>query len=206
MSRLYSYDPMHVSPRYESLFHHTRRIIDIEDPSKLGSDYSVKCIWPETLQSVKLLNLQKWDHEDCELFLNSLVEARPHLKSLQGLWLNCAIPGLPDGGWRERAMVRDTWRAKILQEFTQPDDYIEVAANSSGPSSLAKAAPNSNDGKRKRGRTAKVTEIQKPGSRRLAETAVNSCEKGGCRKEKISINFGSFGTSRTEGKRPRVGL
>ncbi|KAL7269187.1 hypothetical protein RUND412_008161 [Rhizina undulata] len=133
---------MHVSPRYESLFHHTRRIIDIEDPQS----------WAVTTV--------------LSAFGRKLFKARPHLKSLQWLWLNCALPGLPDEGWRERVMIRDTWRAKILQEFTHPDDYVEEAVNSSGPSSLAKAAPNSNGGKRKRGRTAKVTEIQKPGSRR----------------------------------------
>ncbi|KAM0797571.1 hypothetical protein BDR22DRAFT_810263, partial [Usnea florida] len=70
--------------------------------------------WPETLQSLELFHLRKWNLETAELFFSSLTDSAEMLPHLRQLKIKAS---LDESGWRERIAFRDNWTDKLQRVF-----------------------------------------------------------------------------------------
>jgi hypothetical protein len=85
------------------------------------SDPSYECLlsadqipdWPESLETLQLLNMKKWTAEAAETLLQSLVDSAPKLLKLRRLDLKAmlSIPIL------QRSQLRNKWDRKLRQVF-----------------------------------------------------------------------------------------
>ncbi|KAH6621212.1 hypothetical protein B0J18DRAFT_220698 [Chaetomium sp. MPI-SDFR-AT-0129] len=77
-------------------------------------------VWPESLESLQMLNMKKWTAEAAETLFRSLVDAAPKLPSLRRIDLK-AMLSIPI---QERSHLRNKWARKLkhifLREFHDP--------------------------------------------------------------------------------------
>lgn len=69
--------------------------------------------WPASLRVVEFANLRNLDAAGADGFFQSLVDAAPKLKDLRKLSLKAILKI----GWRDRARLREKWKAKLENVF-----------------------------------------------------------------------------------------
>lgn len=69
--------------------------------------------WPESLESLQLLNMKKWTAEAAETLLQSLVDSAPKLLKLRRVDLK-AMLSIPI---QQRSQLRNKWERKLKQVF-----------------------------------------------------------------------------------------
>ena len=70
--------------------------------------------WPETLQSLELHHLRKWDTKTAEQFFTSLVDSAAFMANLRYLNIKAS---LDESGWRDRVAFRDRWVGRLEKVF-----------------------------------------------------------------------------------------
>ncbi|KAK3315184.1 hypothetical protein B0H66DRAFT_336023 [Apodospora peruviana] len=69
--------------------------------------------WPETLETLELLNMRKWEADAAEVLFQSLVDSAPRLPKLRSL----EIKAMLDIPFRQRSELRDKWEPKFKGIF-----------------------------------------------------------------------------------------
>lgn len=123
--------------------------------------------WPETLETLHLLNMKKWEAEAAENLIQSLIKSAPKLLKLRQLELK-AMLSIPI---QERSRLRNKWEAKLkrifLREKTDPKPFFSLR-NPTRRQTLATAAT-----ERPTKKTRKPAHAAESPSRRSTRLAVH---------------------------------
>ena len=84
--------------------------------------------WPALVRVVEFANLRNLNAAEAEGFFQSLVDAAPDLKNLRRLILKAILKI----GWRDRARLREKWKAK-LQDVFQRTSHLPLSSDPSSP-------------------------------------------------------------------------
>ena len=74
--------------------------------------------WPETLETLELKNMRKWEADGAEVLFRSLVDSAHMLPRLRHLHLK-AMLNIP---FRQRSEIRDKWETKLKRVFLRNVD------------------------------------------------------------------------------------
>jgi len=79
--------------------------------------------WPETIQEIELVHLQKWSNEGAENLFKSLIDSAEQLPNLRKLVLQAHI----NISWRDRVAFREQWIERLGRVFlnkSRPDPHL----------------------------------------------------------------------------------
>ncbi|MCJ1280226.1 hypothetical protein MMC21_008053 [Puttea exsequens] len=85
--------------------------------------------WPQTLRSLELHHLRKWNIATAELFFSSLTGSAGKLPDLRLLKIRAS---LEESSWRDRVGFRDKWTQRLrhvfLRRWAQPNPHLSSFA------------------------------------------------------------------------------
>ncbi|KAL2149498.1 hypothetical protein VTH82DRAFT_8149 [Thermothelomyces myriococcoides] len=134
--------------------------------------------WPQSLETLQLLNMKKWTAEAAETLFQSLVDSAPRLPRLRWLELK-AMLSIPI---QERSRLRNKWGRKLRQVFLRekedPKPLFSLRKKPPPPEAenITKKTPN-----KKSHKPGVVLPAESPSRRssRLAEQSSNSSSRAG---------------------------
>ncbi|KAI5852161.1 hypothetical protein BZA05DRAFT_436044 [Tricharina praecox] len=173
------------------------------DDAKPGYDsllpISTEAVWPDSLCSLKLLNLRKWNADEVEAFLDGLLAAAPNLPRMREFSLHCILDDL---GWRERANVRDKYEPQLIRAFVRPSSQPQPIFRLASPSPPKESSDVDSKLRRsKRVRGAGTAQSPKTTPQKDAEKAGEDADQklhGFCEPDRVDIKMDNARPTETQ--------